>query len=149
MAYATTADVQNAAGGLPALVALADFAGTTNGALDGAAQAVIDDAIATADGLIDSYLHKRFAVPIAAPPRRIVKLSARLAVFDMRSSRNTTTDADMVRHEADIKWLEDVRDGKQTPGVEPLPPASSLEVDQSGTRPSSKEVSRNRLKGFW
>jgi phage gp36-like protein len=145
MAYSTTADVQNAAGGAAMLTALSDFDG--DGAQDAA---VIAAAIAAADAEIDSYAHKRFRTPFAATvPPKIVELSARLAVFKMRTQRNTLTQGDIEVHTADTKWLEGLRDGDNDPGVEPMPTKSSLMVDEAGQRDSIKDVSRNSMKGFW
>lgn len=145
MAYSTLADCQLAAGGSEKLVQLTDYD------RDGVSDAgVVDAAIADADAQINSYLQKRFAVPIAAPvPGTIVKLSARLAIYELRTQRQMVTESDVTRNERDIKWLEEVRDGANVPGVEPLPAKSSLQVDKAGTRDTTKLTSRERLKGFW
>lgn len=144
MAYSSTSDVQTAAGGAGNLAALADYDG--DGTQDAA---VIAAAIAAADALIDSYVDKRFATPLSPVPPKILELSARLAVYQMRQQRQTLTDGDTTQHTLDIEWLEGVRDGKNVPGVEPLPAKASLAVDQAGERVSTANVSRERLKGFW
>lgn len=144
MAYAATIDVQNAAGGLEMLARLADYDG------DGVADpTVIAAAIAAAAAMIDSYAGKRYAVPIATPPTAIVELCARIAVYRMRNQRGTTTQGDLDQHKLDITWLEGLRDGKNTVGIDPLPAPSSLQVDKAGARDSTKNVSREKLKGFW
>lgn len=127
------------------LLALSDYDG--DGASDAA---VVAAAIASADALIDSYLNKRFLVPLAAPvPPAIVSLSARLAVHHMRQQRQTLIQGDIDQHELDVEWLEGVRDGKNVVGVDPLPTKSSLQVDEAGARVSTATVSREKLKGFW
>ncbi|HUT24959.1 MAG TPA: DUF1320 domain-containing protein [Sumerlaeia bacterium] len=49
--------------------------------------AVIDAAIADADGLIDSYLNVRYDVPLATVPALVKKLSADLAVAALFARR--------------------------------------------------------------
>ena len=144
MTYSTNTDVQNAAGGAASLAALADFDG------DGVADAtVIAAAQAAADGMINSYFAKRFAVPMSSPPADVVELAARLAVHRIRIARQTVTQGDTDQNALDIKWLEGVRDGKNVPGTDPVPAASALQVDTAGSRDSTKLTSRERLKGFW
>jgi phage gp36-like protein len=144
MPYSTTTDVQHAAGGAAMLTALSDYDG--DGGQDAA---VIAAAIAAADSEIDSYAEKRFDIPFSPVPTKIVELSARLAVYKMRTQRQTLTQGDVDQHTADIKWLEELRDGKVTPGIDPHPPKGPLQVDKAGERDSTKNVSREALKGVW
>lgn len=145
MAYSTTTDVQHAAGGAAMLLALSDYDG--DGVQDAA---VIAAAIAAADAVIDSYANKRYLVPFAVPvPPAIVALSARLAVYHMRTQRQTAIPGDIDQHELDITWLEGLRDGKNVAGTDPGPTKSSLQVDAAGERVSTATVSREKLKGYW
>lgn len=149
MPYSVLADVERAAGGSSRLVALADFDG--NGASDAG---VVDAAIAEADALIDSYASKRFAVPYAATPSTINLLSARMAVRILRRNRGMTLAQDVEDEKTDRKWLEDLAAGKVLPGTEPLPENGSIVVDKAvsdtaGNRETTRDVSRERLKGFW
>jgi phage gp36-like protein len=144
VAYSATGDVQQAVGGAARLTALADFDG--NGVIDAG---VVDAAIAEADALIDSYAHKRFKVPFAAPTERIKRLSAWLAAYNLRSARGMVTEDVQHRYEAEIEWLEGLRDGVNLPGVEPIPTKSEIVKDKAGDRDSTKAVGREKLKGWW
>jgi phage gp36-like protein len=144
MAYSAQSDVQNAVGGLANLTSLCDYDG------DGVADAgVVNAAIAEADGLINSYIGKRFAVPIATVPATITTLSARIAARVLRRNRMVTMPDDADADKADRKWLEQLAAGEVLPGAEPLPPKSEIVTDKTGPRDSSKINSRERSKGFW
>lgn len=144
MAYSTQADVQNAVGGAANLRSLTDFASA--GAVDAA---VVAAAIAEADALIDSYASKRFAVPIAAPPTAIKTLSARIAARFLRRNRAMGLVQDIEEEKSDRKWLEALAMGGVLPGAEPLPAQGSIVTDTAGPRDTTKNVSRDRLKGWW
>lgn len=143
MPYCTESDVRNAAGGANTLKQLLDR--NADGTAD---TGVLDEAIVEADALIDSYASKRFAVPFATPSPQIVKLSARLAVHFLRRGRSVLTQADLVAHESDEKWLKALADGDVLPGVEPIPTKGQIVRDAATPRSSSKDVSRAKLKGF-
>lgn len=146
MAYATTADVQQAVGGAAVLTQLADFDGT----LDSVAIAgVVDAAVAEADALIDTYASKRFKVPFASPSLAIRKLSARLAARFLRRDRRQPVPTDADDDETDRKWLDALARGLVSPGTDPFPQQSSVVVDAAHVRASTKNVSRERLKGYW
>lgn len=144
MAYTTQAAIE-AAIGVGDLIALSDLDG------DGNADAgVVSAAIEEADRLIDSYAHKRYAVPFATTPATIGSLAARMAVRILRRDRRMLTEADLANEDTDRKWLEALSKGLVSIGVEPSPTASELVTDKAGERdPSTKNVSRERLKGFW
>jgi phage gp36-like protein len=140
MPYSTQADVQNAVGGAERLTQLTDYARTGN--ID---PAVVSAAIAQADARIDSYNNMRWDP--AAPPVVIAGLSARMAARILRAQRDQSTEADLVFEKSDVAWLEALRDGTVT-----LPAgtrASTLLVDKAAPRESTKELSRERLKGYW
>ena len=127
------------------LVALADL--DSDGQEDSGA---VTSAIAVADSLIDTYASKRFFVPFAAPlPEAIRWLSARLAVYALRRSKQALTAGDLAAHADDLKWLELLSNGEVLPGIEPIPGKGSIVRDRASARPSSKDVSRQKLKGFW
>lgn len=143
MAYSVEADVRNAAGGANTLKQLLDR--NADGTAD---TGVLDAAIEEADALIDSYASKRFAVPFETPSTQVVKLSARLAVFFLRRGRSVLTAADMAAYESDEKWLIALAAGDVLPGVEPIPTKGQIVRDRATARPTSKDVSRDKLKGF-
>lgn len=144
MAYCVQADVELRVGGAAKLVQLtAPPGGTVVDAVR------VADAIDEAGTLIDSYAHKRFTVPFSGPPPRIKALAARIAARLLRQWRTMPLPSDVTDEEIDIKWLEALAAGKVDPGVDPSPDPSSMTVDSAEPRESTKEVSREALKGFW
>ncbi len=142
MAYTTQAAIESAIG-VGDLEALSLVDGAT-------ASAVVAFAIAEADAVIDSYAHKRYAVPFATVPATVAALSARMAVRILRRDRRMVLTQDAIDEATDRKWLEHLAKGLVSVGVEPSPDASELVVDKAGERsPTLKAVSRDRLKGFW
>lgn len=144
MAYTSIAAIQSAIGA-DTLIALSDVAAT--GAVN---TDIVGSAIAEADGTIDSYAHKRYSVPFATTPTVIAALALRMTLRILRRDRGQTTQQDALDEETDRKWLEHLAKGLVSVGVEPDPEASGLVVDKAGVRsPTTKDVSRERLKGFW
>lgn len=147
MAYTTLQLVQVAVGGSEALVQLSDQENT--GAVN---TAVVDQAIATADTVIDSYLSQRWAVPLSAPiPPEIQNLSTRWAARVLRSfdfKGQPITD-DINAEKIDRDWLKDVRDGKiQLPGLDAIANKAPIVVDKATTRDSSLAISLAKMEGF-
>lgn len=145
MAYSTQAQVQVRAGGEAGLVALADHDGDTLVDTD-----VVDSAIADADRLINTYAAKQFTVPFDPVPTVIESMSARMAVYFLRSYRGVLTREDIEAHTADQLWLKALADGEVIPDQDPVPPKHSIRQDASSSEmPSSRDVSRKKLRGFW
>lgn len=144
MAYSTQADLTQAVGGAARLAQLTDLDNDRN-----PDAAVITGAIAWADAIIDSYINKQRSVPLAAPiPITIVQASARLAKYNMLSAKGLLDQPTLDEYDRIVKWLEGVRDGAISIGVEPAPKAAAMRVDAQSTRPSGKDVSRKSLRGF-
>jgi phage gp36-like protein len=144
VAYSVSADVQIAVGGAAKLLALVDH--DANGVAD---TGVVDAAISEADALINSYASKRFAVPFATTPPTIKALSARITARILRRNRTMVLASDVEDEKTDRKWLEQLAAGGVLPGVEPLPSKGSIVTDKAGERDSVKNVSRDKMKGFW
>lgn len=143
MAYTSQAAIQNAIGSAD-LIGIADVDG------DGTADAaIVTAAIDEADRIIDSYAHKRHAVPFASTPATIASLSLRFAVRILRRNRRMTLAQDVEDDKTDRKWLEDLAKGLVSVGVEPAPQSSELVVDKYGDRDTGATVGREKLKGFW
>jgi len=150
MAYSTQSDVQAAAGGSANLVALADLDGTFPGDAGASVATTTAAAIRTADGVINSYVGHRYAVPLATVPDTIRDLSASWAVRVLRKNRYSgapLTD-DQEQEKIDREWLEGVADGTISLGIEPTPEKASIVIDKAAPRDSSLETSRERLRGF-
>ena len=143
MAYCTQADLELRCGGAQKLVQLADHDG--NNVLDAG---VVDAAIAEADGDINAAAHKRFAIPLSPLPPEIRALSAKMAVRALRRWRGMLTADDAADEKHDTEWLDKLRKGEIVLSVSPLT-KSEIVIDQAGERPATKNVSREKLKGFW
>lgn len=140
MGYATLADVTAAVGGSVRLTQLADH--------DGGVAANVIDAVAEADGIIDSYANKRFRVPFAVVPVTISKLSARWAARVLHRNAGQVLAEHVTGEESDTKWLEALARGDVSPGVDPNPEKASIMIDKAAPRDATIAISRERLKGF-
>lgn len=148
MSYSAQADVQNAVGGAKKLTQIADWNN------DGNIAAVVADAIAEADALIDSFASKRFHVPFNPVPEIIKRMSAKLAGLILVRRRNQLSDDEVHQWEGiagDKGWLYQLATGVVTPGGDPLPVAhSTMGADAVDTElPCDRDASRDHLAGFW
>ena len=74
----------------------------------------INGAIAIADSLVDSYLGKRYTLPLSVVPVSLRKRTLDLARFELHDQR-ATEEVRNRRNDA-VKWLEQLADGKTTLG---------------------------------
>ncbi len=81
--------------------------------LDVIDQGRINVALADASALIDSYLRRRYATPIAAVPQEVLRACCILARFDLAhgDGREPSEQMRLARKET-IGWLESIRDGQ-------------------------------------
>lgn len=144
MAYCSESHVQNAVAGAKRLVKLADYDG------DGAADSgVVDDAIAEGDAMIDSYVQKRFSVPVSPIPNALKFMSARMARYYLEQRKGMLTDKAIQAYDNDLRTLRDVSEGIATLGIEPLSTKSPDYVGAAHSdRPTAKAVSRKKMDGF-
>lgn len=144
MAYCTINDVQTAVGGNRYLRELSDWDEDTD-----SDTTVIDSIISEADAWINTFISKRYDVPVKAPiPRLLISLSANECAYILRRNRSMLTEADQLHHDERKQMLEDISMGKVTLGVLQQPEKSRLVVDKAHLRSSSKQISRKKLKGF-
>ena len=142
MSYATMQDLETAAGGRTRLVQIADRDG------DGVPDAEFIAAAQTkAEGLINSYAGKRYAVPVANPSKMLVQVAAEETVYQM-ILRGSTGPTDAERDEADNRktWLESLSKGLVVPSDPPPAKASTV---KNRFKRSKRAMSRERSKGFW
>ena len=142
MGYTTEPDLITAAGGRARFVQISDRDG------DGIADAeFVAAAQAKADGLIDSYAGKRYAVPIANPSQMLVQVAAEEAVYQM-ILRGDTGPSESERDEWENRkgWLESLAKGKVVPSD---PPPTKSSTIKNRFRRSNRAMSRERSKGFW
>ncbi len=82
----------------------------------------IEQAIGDASVLIDSYLRRRYAVPLAAVPQAVVRAACVLARYDLAQGgdREPSEQMRLARKEV-IAWLEGIAAGTVTlEGVAPI-----------------------------
>ena len=125
MPYITNSDIETRVGSA-AYVQLADDDG------DGAADtAVVDEIRLAAEAEVDSYLARRFAVPVdvSVHPELAAVLASvtlDLAEYRLRQRRPPVPNTAVDRHEHAIAWLSAVADGViQLPALTPLPDTRS------------------------
>ncbi len=101
----------------------------------GAANPLIDtriaNVIASVDAVINGYCRVRFAVPFLPVPALIAHISEHLALYHLHLRRASGLELpDYVKelHKDGQKLLDDLRDGRIDPGVEPPPAVSSGEI---------------------
>lgn len=141
MPYTTIQDLENAAGGAARFVQITDWDG------DGFPDAdAIAAAQARADGLVDSYAAKRYAVPVREPSAALVQVAADETIFQLLVRRGQASDIDREERDIRIAWLDALSEGKVRPS-DPAPRRSSAVADRY--RSSERAVSRGQMKGFW
>lgn len=98
-----------------------------------------------AAAVIDSYLGRRYLLPLTVTPQILIPYSLDIARY--RLDRIRDREDVRKRYEDAIKWLESVRDGKCFLGTDV---ASNLPVDVSATVGSVSYGSSNsiNLEGF-
>ncbi len=138
MAYCTYQDIETRLSEAD-LAALADYDG--DGQPD---ETVVEQAIRSAEALIDSYLGVRFSVPVSAPgdgcPDVLTARAVNLAVYFLRLGRDSVTEDVRAQYEDDIAWLKEVVAGSVSLGVEPAP-------DPSEGAPTVRYQTQERLFG--
>ncbi len=142
--YATSTDLQRAAGGATRLLELTDFDDDGSEDTD-----LVADTLCQAEGLVDSYVRKVHTTPLVAPiPQSITTITANIAIWMLKGYRDAHTESDIERHLLRVKWLEGVAKGSIDLGATPTTAASPLNKASSTARPSSKAVSRENMKGY-
>lgn len=136
MSYITNTSIQNRLG-LATYVQLADDDG------DGQADAVVVDEVRlAAEGEVNSYLARRFSVPIdlATHPDLsglLASITLDLAEYRLRLRRPPVPASAAKRYEQAVQWLQGVADGVidlPGAGVTPNPDRSSLGSTASDPR---------------
>jgi phage gp36-like protein len=150
MPYSTQDDVRIAVGGAANLVELADLEATNTTDSGAGVADVVAKAILEADGYIDAYLRKRFAVPLPVVPGQIGAISSAWAARVLRRNRykaQPMTD-DQEAEKVDREFLAAVASGAVDLGLTPTAEKSQLVVDKAAERDSSLKVSARRMKDF-
>jgi phage gp36-like protein len=139
MPYSTQAQVERAAGGTQNLIALTDLENA--GAIDAA---VLLDAQAQADSVIDGFLAERYSVPLASPPENIQRLAAEETVFILRERRQMVGESDVRAAERRETMLRDLATGtRRLEGRDEGSEQVARVINTTTTGPS-----RKALKGY-
>lgn len=118
MAYSTQSDLE-AVYGADQLKRYADF--DEDGLVD---SAVLDEAIETADAVINSYLQRRYAVPLSPVPEVVKQQSLTIAYYYLQQRRGAISEDTRNAYRDAIAWCKDVARGDVLLGVEPEPEES-------------------------
>lgn len=112
---------------------------------------IIDEAIADADGEIDGYLAKRYAVPMDPAPKILNKLSKDIAVYNLFSRMGIQGGNDeeifLTRYNAAIKFLTLVADGRVSIGADAADPAGAAAAGFS-VYSNPRLFSREQMRGM-
>ena len=122
MPYATQQDMLDRFGD-EELLQLADR--DDSGVID---TAVLDAVLKDAEELIDSYLAKRYQLPLSNVPQSLVRISASIARYFLY--KDEPTDAAQKGYDNAIAWLKDIAAGKA------LLDAEGVEPDAAAAEPS-------------
>ncbi|MBA7667256.1 hypothetical protein ES703_75341 [subsurface metagenome] len=91
--------------------------------------AVITKNISEADGEIDSYCKKRYALPFNPVPEMVNKLSVDITIYNLYSRRQDLTNEVVTkRYDDAIKFLKDIRKGLADIEADPPPAVDSGQV---------------------
>ena len=105
----------------------------------------LDRALVDSAALIDSYIGRRYPLPLLAIPQILVPYALDIARYRLDRIRNR--EDVRARYEDAIKWLEGVRDGKNTLGVDTIA-MLSVEPTLSTGRASFGSYKSINLEGF-
>lgn len=108
---------------------------------------VTDKAISGADALINSYLAKRYNVPVDPVPEIIVELAVDIAIYKICSRRSQAPEERRQKYDDAVKYLDKIASGKAVlPGAALVPASSSSGVVNITSGP--RIFGRDSLKGF-
>ncbi len=143
MAYSTTADLLERISEA-SLIQLTDTANT--GAVN---QAVAQNAINAADGIIDALISPVYRVPLADVPRAARDASATIAIYRLHLYRSVDPGVWKEAHASAMAFLGAVAEKKATlEGTQPEPPASADLDNALSYTAEPRNFSRTLLKGF-
>ena len=144
--YATAADMIERFG-LPQMIRLSQPENRDAEAVDAAR---IETALVDATAVIDSYIRGRYALPIAQPPKDIVRATCILARYDLAQGERMDPSEEMAKARKDIiGWLESIARELVTIDA-PLAQASGASHVGSGPRVTDRprDVTYDSLRGY-
>lgn len=143
MAYCTQSDLELAAGGAEHLIQLCDQDDT--GLLD---DGKMTRAIELAQSIVDSYVSKVMAVPVASPTKALILHTALVAVYWLKKwAPSATAEDDRTYADVVLAWLAGVGSGRIGIDADPQPPTNTDRPDGAFERSTTLDVSRKKLGG--
>ena len=108
--------------------------------------AIVDDAIAAADAVIDGYCAQRYTVPFASTPPIINEISVTVALYKLFTRRaHAMPELRKEQYDNMIKMLKDIEAGHLSLGV----PAPTANPDRKGTYGGNERIfTRDDMEGF-
>lgn len=146
MAYATIADLERTAGGATRVTHLSAPDG---GDRD---EARLSAALAEATSIVESYIGRRYRVPLISVPSFLATYTAIIAVWALGNDALSITETEKERYKAALNHLTRIADGKASLAeAEPLGAIASGDVNSEvGTTASGQTiavVTRERVFG--
>ena len=147
MGYITNADIEQRLGS-DAYVQLTDDDG------DGEADVgVVDEARLAAEGEVDSYLARRYQVPInlALHPELsglLKSITLDLVELRLRSRRPPVSDEARNRAQRTVDWLGSVAEGRTDLPSSSMPPSSTSHGTHATTSGETRVLSHDELSGY-
>lgn len=129
------------------IIQLTDRTNTPAATID---DTVVNRALDDAQGLIDSYIGKAYALPLAAVPAILVKLCADIARFYLRGGEGLDKDAsERLAYNDAVAYLRDVSRGliQPTDATSGQPPAATAGGQMQASAPA-RVMSRDTLRGY-
>lgn len=112
---------------------------------------IVEDAISSADELIDGYLRSRYALPLMTTPKLITNISVDLAIYFLHQRRFRTNMPESIesQYKNQLKLLEQIQKGFLHLGIEQK---STLTNQSGGVRvnktDSDRYFSKNLMDRF-
>lgn len=103
----------------------------------------LDDATA----LIDTYIGKRYDVPLTTVPKTVVRCCVDIAMYQLSADGAVATDEQRRRYEDCMKLLDALARGTISLGL-PKPPAEDPKAGHAAFSSAPRRFSRNTLRGF-
>jgi phage gp36-like protein len=146
VAYATTQDLENAAGGAERLRQLADW--DADGIAD---STVLDDFVGKASRWVDGFARAHHSVPFTAPvPTEIVDLVAAEVVYMLRKARQgRVEDEDREDHVERLEWLKMLARGQVRIVLEAEKPAQAAGAETGELASSTGTYDSDDYGGLW
>lgn len=113
---------------------------------------LVEEAIADADGEIDGYLAKRYAVPLSPVPKVINKFSKDIAIYNLFSrigiDEGTGEKTYLNRYNAAVKFLTLVAEGKVSIGADADGDAASAAAIGFSAKSNPRLFTRRQMRGM-